>query len=127
MRDVVLSAVKPLLLGCGKTALGASLRFFAEYGAPSVVLDKKRTLGSYFYPFSSFRYLPPSESDEFILMSLEKLCDDMPEVTFLLVPCNGLYREFTERNLSRLESRFILRTPDRVCDVTPSPQHTAKD
>ena len=85
MRDVVTSAVRPLLLGYGRVARQTAWRFFAEYGVMSTVLDKKRTLGSYFSVFSSFRLLPSSESDEFIIMSLERIADEMGELTLIVV------------------------------------------
>ena len=54
MRDVVTSAVRPLLLGCGKVARRTAWRFFAEYSVTSTVLDRRRTFGSYFSLFFSF-------------------------------------------------------------------------
>ncbi len=127
MKDVVTTAVHPLLLGCGWTSIAVSWRFFAEYKAMSTLLDRKRTLLSHLSLFSSFRLLPPSDSDEFIIISLERLADELEDIAPMIVPCNKFYREFVKRNISRLESRFIVRSPERVCNVTPSVQNTAKD
>lgn len=124
MRDVVTSAVRPLLLGYGRVARQTAWRFFAEYGVMSTVLDKKRTLGSYFSVFSSFRLLPSSESDEFIIMSLERIADEMGELTIIVVPCSPFYRDFIKRNRERLETRFILRSPEKACNVRPLPHIT---
>lgn len=123
MRDVVTSAVRPLLLGYGKVARQTAWRFFAEYGVTSTVLDRKRTLGAYLSLFFSFRPLPDSESDEFILMSLDRLADEMGDLTLLVVPCSPFYFDFIKRNRERLETRFILRSPEKACNVRPSRPH----
>jgi len=123
MRDVVTSAVRPLLLGCGKVARQTAWRFFAEYSVTSTVLDRRRTFGSYFSLFFSFRSLPCSDSDEFIIMSLERLADEMGDLTLMIVPCTPFYRELVKRNRERLETRFILRSPEKVCNVRPSRPH----
>ena len=127
MREVVFSAVRPLILGDGKAARRTAWRFFAEYGVSSTVLDQMRTLGSYFSLFSSFRYLPPTSSDDFLLMSLERISEETPDLTLMIIPCSDFYRAFIKRNLSWLESRFIIRSPERVCDVKPSQRHIIKD
>lgn len=123
MRDVVTSAVRPLLLGYGKVARQTAWRFFAEYSVTSTVLDRRRTFGSYFSLFFSFRSLPCSDSDEFIIMSLERLADEMGDLTLMIVPCTPFYRELVKRNRERLETRFILRSPEKVCNVRPSRPH----
>ena len=127
MREVVFSAIRPLILGDGRLARQTAWRFFAAYGVTSTVLDKKRTLGSYFSIFSSFKHLPPTSSDDFILMSLERIADETPDVTLIVTPCTEFYREFVKRNLPWLESRFMIRSPEKVCDVRPSQRRTAKD
>lgn len=127
MREVVFSAVRPLILGDGKLARRTAWRFFAEYGVMSTVLDKKRTIGSYFSLFSSFRHLPPTSSDDFILMSLERVADETPDVTLIVTPCNEIYRDLIKRNLAWFESRFIIRAPEKVCDVRPTQRHRIKD
>lgn len=127
MRDVIYSSVRPLMLGDGKTARQAAWRFFAAYGVTSTVMDIKRSLISSLSPFLSFRHLPPVKADEFILMSLERFADEAPDVTVIIVPCEELFRDFIDRNLARLEARFIIRSPERVCDVRPSQRHIIKD
>ena len=67
MRDVVMTAVRPLLLGGGRVARETAVRFFLEYRVFSVLLDRKRPL---FSLFTSFTQLPDTRSDEFLLMSL---------------------------------------------------------
>ena len=120
MRDVVTSAVRPLLLGYGKVARHTAWRFFAEYGVISTVLDRERSLGAFFPLFFSFRLLPRSNEDEFIIMSLERLADEMGEITPIIVPCSSFYHDLIKRNRERLETRFILRSPEKVCNVRPS-------
>ena len=120
MRDVVMSAVRPLLLGQGKSARRVAWRLFAEYGVISTLLDFKRTLGTVFYPFSSFRCLPAPVSEEFIIMSLERLSDESGELTLILIPCNRFFDELVKRNRERLEIRFILRSPENACKMAPT-------
>ena len=119
MRDVVFSAMLPLILGDGKAARQTAWRFFASYGVRSTVMDKKRSFGSFFCPFFSFRRLSPTDSDEFILMSLDRFADENPDLTVIMIPSDGFYREFTERNLALLESRFIIRSHETACNVRP--------
>lgn len=127
MREVIFSAVRPLILGDGKAANLTAWRFFASYGVRSTVMDKKRSFGSYFCPFFSFKHLPPTDSDEFILMSLELFADENADMTIILIPAGDFYREFTKRNLSRLESRFIIRSAETACNVKPYQKYKVKD
>ena len=119
MRDVVISAVRPLLLGYSKVSRLTAWRFFAKYGVVSTVLDQKRTVGSYFTLFSVFRFLPSALSDEFTLMSLERIADEMGEFTVVIIPCTEEYSAFVKRNREWLETRFILRSPENACRMTP--------
>ena len=127
VRDVVFSAVRPLILGDGRSAREVAWRFFASYSVRSTVMDKKCSLGSLFCPFLSFRRLPPTDSDEFILMSLERFAEKNSDMTVILIPTGDFYRGFTERNLSSLEARFIIRSADTACNVTPSQKYKVKD
>ena len=115
MKYAVRSAVMPLLLGFGKTSVKTSLRLTAKYGMIPMVLDQKRALGSFFTLFSSFRRLPDTDSDEILMMSLERLADEYCDMTCVIIPCEERYKKFVSRNRARLESRFLLRTPDTAC------------
>ena len=126
MKYTVQSSVSPLLLGFGKTAAQTAWHLFAEYGVFSTVLDRKRTFAAHFTPFSHFRLLP-DVSDEFIVMSLEKYADEHSDKTCVIVPCNEYYGKFAKRNASRLERRFLLRSPDNACKITPQRHSTVKD
>ena len=118
MKDVVRSAVFPILLGYGKTARMTAWRLFADYGVRSVLLDREKPLGAFFSLFFTFRKLP-SVSDEFTLMSLERLSDEQSDMTCLIIPCTEHYAELIKRNRARLECRFILRSPGNAVRVTP--------
>ena len=122
MKEVIYSTVTPLLLGYGSVSKKTAWRLFACYRLISTVLDQKRSLGSFFSLFSVFRRLPPSANDDFLLMSLEKLADENSDTICLLVPCEKSYADFVERNRSRLEVRFILRSPQNACNIKPTKQ-----
>ena len=124
MRDVVMTAVRPLLLGGGRVARETAVRFFMEYRVFSVLLDRKRPL---FSLFTSFTQLPDTRSDEFLLMSLERLGDELSDVTCLVIPCNEEFEAFVKRNRERLETRFILRSPELACEVCPVKGSVRKD
>ena len=116
MKYAVRSAVMPLLLGFGKTAAKTSWKLISKYGLVPTVLDKKFSLGS----FLIFRKLPDSASDEILLMSLEKIADEHPEMTCVIIPCTPIYAKFISRNKALLESRFILRNPENACQMSPT-------
>ena len=114
MKYAVRSAVMPLLLGFGKTSIKTSWRFVTKYGLLPTVLDKKFPLGS----FLSLRKLPNSDSDEILIMSLEKIADEHPEMTVVIIPCTPVYAKFVSRNKALLENRFLLRTPENACRIS---------
>ena len=115
MKYAVRSALMPLLLGFGKTSIKTSWRLVTKYGLLSTILDKKFPLGSFFV----FRKLPDSKSDEILLMSLERIADEHGDMTCVIVPCEPKYVKFVSRNKSRLENRFIIRTPENACQISP--------
>ena len=119
MKYTVRSSVMPLLLGFGKESVKTSWRLTVKYGIVPTVLDKKKTLGSFFTLFSMFRKLPDTNSDEILLMSLYRIADEYGDMTCVIIPCEAAYRKFVSRNRHLLESRFILRTPDTACQMSP--------
>lgn len=119
MKYAVRSAVMPILLGFGKASIKTSWRLIAKYGILPTILDKKRSLGSFFTLFSMFRRLPDSDSDEILLMSLERISDEYGDMTCVIIPCSLPYERFVSRNRAKLENRFILRTPDTACQISP--------
>ena len=127
MREVVLSAIHPLILGDGKEARLTAWRFFAAYGVRSTITDQKRSLATLLCPFSAFRRLPPTSSDEFILMSLERFADENPDLTVILIPTSDFYRELIDRNRAQIEARFIIRSSQNACKVTPFQRQKIKD
>ena len=127
MREVVLSAVHPLILGDGKEARLAAWRFFAAYGVRSTITDKKQSLFTLLCPFSVFRRLPPTSSDDFILMSLDRFADENPDVTVIVIPASDVYRDFIERNRAHIEARFIIRSIRNACKITPFQRQKIKD
>ena len=119
MKYAVRSAVMPILIGFGKTSVKTSWKLIVKFGILPTVLDKKRSLGSFFASLSMFRKLPDTDSDEILLMSLERLADEYGDMTCVIIPCERYYENFVSRNRARLESRFILRTPDTACLMSP--------
>ena len=115
MKYTVRSTVMPLLLGFGKTSIKTSWRLISKYGLLSTILDKKFSLGSFFV----FRKLPDSSSDEILLMSLERIADEHSDMTCVIIPCEPKYAKFVLKNKSRLENRFIIRTPENACQISP--------
>ena len=125
MKYTVRSAVMPLLLGFGKTSVKTSWRLTVKYGIVPTVLDKNKSLVSFFTLFSSFRKLPDTNSDDILLMSLERVADEYGDMTCVIIPCEESYKKFVSKNRQLLESRFILRTPDTACQL--SPRNNKKD
>ena len=120
MKYVVRDSVMYLLLGLGKTSIKTSWRLIAKYGVLPTVLDKKRSLSSFLLVFSTFRRLPDSDSDEILMMSLDRLADEYKDMTCVIIPCEKYYKKFVSRNRAALESRFILRTPETAFDLSQS-------
>ncbi len=114
MRRAIRTSVVPVLLGLDGASYRIAFELFWRYGIISNIFAQKRTLASYFTPFISFYTLPLSQNGEFIIMSLEKFCTEVGEITFLLIPCNDFYEKFVEKNRTRLESRFIIRRADEI-------------
>ena len=120
MKYAVRSSVMPLLLGFGKTSIKTSWRLTVKYGLLPTVLDKKRSLGSFFTALSMFKRLPDTDSDEILLMSLERIADEYRDMTCVIIPCEEYYKRFVSRNRAHLEGRFILRTPETACQMVPT-------
>jgi predicted ATP-grasp superfamily ATP-dependent carboligase len=85
----------------------------------SVVLDRERDALSYFSIVSRFKPLPKIKSDEFVLMSLEKIALEHEDMNLLLIPCTDLYSSFVERNREWIEKRFIIRFPENAETILP--------
>ena len=119
MKDVIATSVFPILLGSCKLSRVTCRKLFRIYGLTSVVLDEERDALSYFSIVSRFKPLPKLRSDEFVLMSLEKIALEHDDMTLLLIPCTNLYSSFVERNREWIEKRFIVRLPENAEAIVP--------
>lgn len=119
MRAAISTSVFPVLLGDGKVSRRAARRLFMSFNLTSTVFDKKRSALSYLSCISRFSPLPPNSSDEFVLMSLDKIFEEHEEKTLLLIPCTEDYSDLVARNKSRLEKKFIIRTPENATSFIP--------
>ncbi|MCI6502750.1 MAG: hypothetical protein MSA49_05940 [Clostridia bacterium] len=116
MNTTIATAVLPFLLGGGPVAYRTALRLFFRHGLFSVVFARKKTLFSHPRWISRFFPLPDGSADDFIFMTLERyIAEEERDRIFVLVPCTPESEAFVKRNRSRLESRFVLKTPNNVC------------
>lgn len=129
MRMTVSTSVKPVLLGGGGTAFKVAVCLFCRYALRSHLFSQKKFLA--LSPLLASRHaLPSTANDRFVIMDLERIPTEYGESTYLLIPCTPECASLVSRNRTRLESRFIIRSPREIFEkreLFPLRTHHRKD
>lgn len=109
-RNVISGSVLPMLLGDNKDSRRLARRLFWHFNLRSHIFARKCSLTLSLMLSAVFSPLPDSDSDEFVLMTVERFAAEHDEMTFLLVTCSKEAEAFIEKNRSALENRFLIRS-----------------
>ena len=116
MRGAISVSVTPVILGDESLAAKLAWSLFIRFGLRSNVFDRMQKLSHRILPFISFQALSESRRDRFTLMSLDRFCTELGDSIYILIPTTKEYKAFIDRNLEKLENKFIIMSPAHILE-----------
>ena len=117
-KDMIRSALLPLLLGASGEALTLSFRIYLRFGVTSYICDEGQSIIHTLNPATRFLDLGARSEPEILLESLVAI-SERGDYLPIIIPCDDFYRSFTARFRDTLETRFIISDRKRFFSERP--------
>lgn len=117
-RKILRTHLLPILLGSSPCAHRLAWRIFLQCGMISYLCDSRRHLSDTLHPTCRFFPIRRTDMQDLTVYSLQHLAADS-ELLPILIPCTEEYERYLNEHTERLESRFLIRTPQELLETPP--------